>query len=305
MNCSYRIIDNVHIGVSIRKTADKSTMPFVNNPMKDIKIKSYNTGGFVISHPSMPKEAFLDFNQLPLTEITLERGIIKTELTFVEKLINSKVNGLQLIRTDTFDYLEMLDDRKFKDAKEKFKVSDIKPGDKIQSCMCKESNPMYYLGTFSIVTARQKYSYSSSTRYVDLVDKITKRDIFAFKQSNGKFKVIGYPLTHKLVVELYKLENDEDSNLFLNEDVNLSNIESLLDYDWISRYAGKSKNNAYYENLKNDIEIPEIFIRDDSYKNELGHFTIYVSKVNSNTLDLTARAIDYAKGRFNIDLLRR
>lgn len=310
MNCSYRIIDNVHIGVSVRKTADKSTVPFINKPMKDVIIKSYDNRGFMISHPSMPKEAFLDFDQLPLTEVTIEKGVIKTELTFVEKLINSKVNGLELIRTDTFDYLEMLGDRKEKDNREKFKVSDIKPGDKVQSCMCKESNPMYYIGTYSVVTAKQKYIYGGyynrqPSHYIDNINKVTRREIFAYKQPNGKFKLATYPLTHKLVIELYKLENDTDSNSFINENINLANIESLLDYNFISKYKNRQDSGEYYANKKNDVEIPNGFMRDDSYSSELSYSTIYISKVNTNVQDVTSKAINYAKERFNVDLLTK
>lgn len=37
MNCSYRILKNVQIGLSVRKTADKSTVPFDNEPFKCAK----------------------------------------------------------------------------------------------------------------------------------------------------------------------------------------------------------------------------------------------------------------------------
>jgi len=230
MNCSYRIIDKVHIGERVRKTSDKSTLPFDNKPMKDVKIESYDKMGFIISHPSMPKKAFLDFKQLPLTEVTIEKGFIKTEITFVESILrNNGVVGLQLIRTDTFDYLELLDDRKDKDEREKFTLSDIIVGDKVTSCICRDGNPMYYLGTFSTFFGKQKYNYHRSVaQYTTTIEKHSKRAWFAYVKEDGKINIVQYSLTHKNVIELYK--NDSDNVTFKDVQINLNNILDKLNF---------------------------------------------------------------------------
>lgn len=56
MNCSYRILKNVNIGLRVRKTADKSTVPFKNDPLTGIKIETWNNQGFELSHPDLPKK---------------------------------------------------------------------------------------------------------------------------------------------------------------------------------------------------------------------------------------------------------
>lgn len=228
MNCSYRIIDKVHIGVSIRKTADANTVPFKNVPLKNVRIKSYDTRGFIISHPDLPKDAFLTFDQLPLLEVVLEKGIIKTEITFVERLLNAKTNGLQLIRTDTFDYLEMLDDRKEKDVRKKLKISNLKIGDKTTSAICREGIPMWYLGTFATLRANQKYDYTTSS-YESFFKDTVQRAYFAYKDTDG-YRIKEYPLTHKVVVELYELQNDESSEKFHDMHKNLEFILGVTNF---------------------------------------------------------------------------
>ena len=296
MNCSFRIIDLVHIGQQVRKTSDKSTVPFDNKPMKDVKIESYNKMGFVISHPSMPKHAWLDFKQLPLCEVTIERGIIKTELTFVEKLHGTTNGGtaLQLIRTDTFDYLELLDDRKQKDEAEKFKLSDLKVGDCVSSCICREATPMYYLGTFDTVYAKSRYDYGSyrnnNYTYWHYIDRVTKRAFFAYKQSDGRFKIMGYPLTHKMVAEFYRKLTDcsLDSVRFNDELGNLLDIQNVCDYE-----MKNDKGPAYKDYMKVSY----------SEKDSLGYQLIYVDKLPKEKL--IEEAIKEADINYSIKLYKQ
>jgi hypothetical protein len=289
-NCSYRIIEKVHIGKRVRKTSDSSTVPFINKPMKDVKIESYTKDGFCISHPSMPRTAFLDFDQLPLKEVTIEKGIIKTELTFVEVLMRNHL-GLQLIRTDTFDYLELLDDKKEKDEAEKFKLPHFKIGDKMLSCICKEGNNMYYLGTFSTVFTKQRYAYryesGSHEGWFHILNKITSLAFFAFKDSSSnKFTIKSYSLTHKNVVELYDIPNDEDCKIFENEARNLEMIKSIQNYNYRSQKLHPiepivAKN--YYSGLESEI--------------------IYVGFLNKDKNAVLKEAVIEAK-KINIDLLK-
>lgn len=51
---------------------DKSTVPFDNIPMKDIEIIQCSSDGFRIKHPNFPKEVWVDFEQLPLTRLTIK-----------------------------------------------------------------------------------------------------------------------------------------------------------------------------------------------------------------------------------------
>jgi hypothetical protein len=60
MNCNYRILKDVHIGQRVRKTKDKTTVPFKNDPMTDVRIKDWSQLGFKLSHPDLPKEIWVD-----------------------------------------------------------------------------------------------------------------------------------------------------------------------------------------------------------------------------------------------------
>ena len=113
MNCNYRILKDVHIGLRVRKTKDKNTVPFKNDPMTGVKIISWSQLGFQLSHPDLPKDIWVDFHQLPLDKIQLEYGVIKNPITFVEQVM---VGGsMVLVRADTLDYMEMLHDKKEKE----------------------------------------------------------------------------------------------------------------------------------------------------------------------------------------------
>jgi hypothetical protein len=115
MNCSYRILKNVNIGQRVRKTADKTTVPFNNAPFSGAKITNYDKLGFRITHETLPKEIYLDFHQFPLTKLTIKNGVIQDEITFVEKLISGGgTTSMVLIQTNLLDYQELIHDKNLK-----------------------------------------------------------------------------------------------------------------------------------------------------------------------------------------------
>jgi len=218
MNCSYRILEEgIHIGLRVRKTKDKTTVPFDNKPMKDMKLENYDKLGFYLSHPSLPKRIWVDFDQLPLKTLNIERGVIKDELTFVEEVADFGV--MKLVRTETFDYLELLDDLNKKKESKRYKLATLSIGDTVVSCICRNSLKMIYLGTFNVHNYTKR-SYNSgggyysrhrsneeSKRYI-FPDNVLRRAFFMFPSEDGKsFAIKSYPTSNKYILELYKHED--------------------------------------------------------------------------------------------------
>jgi hypothetical protein len=212
MNCSYRILKDVHIGVRVRKTKDKTTVPYKNEPIENVYIERWNDQGFRLKHEAFPTKdntIWLDFGQLPLNQLNIEMGFIKNPIVFVEAIMGyGGTTSMVFLRADTFDYLELLEDHSYKVESEKLKPTQLKPGDQVISCICRESNVMIYLGRFRLATKTQKYqygrAYSYSGRYVDMVEEAPEHALFAYPQPNGKYNVVSYPLTNKHIVELYR-----------------------------------------------------------------------------------------------------
>jgi hypothetical protein len=246
MNCSYRILKNVNIGASVRKTSDKNTVPFNNEPMTGMKIESWNKQGFILSHPDLPevpyhqnkKEVWLDFEQLPLNQLNIEMGIIKNPLTFVESIVGRGGTSMVLIRADTFDYLELVDDKKAKDEATKYKPTDLKIGDQVISCLCREGNVMIYMGKFVPVKFKRPYGYSySNSERRAYIESAPERYYFAYPQPDGTYTIKDYPLTNKTVVELYmasdkgkKIEETRFNDYDTNYRMIMHNLFNKTDY---------------------------------------------------------------------------
>lgn len=250
MNCSYRILKDVHIGLRVRKTKDKTTVPFKNDPMTGVKIERWNDQGFQLSHPDLPKNIWVDFYQLPLDKIQLEYGIIKNPITFVEEIMQG--GSMVLVRADTLDYMEMLHDKKDKEEATTYSVRQLKPGDRVISAICKQGNVMVYLGTFNIATYSYKSSYSygwrSSTQYFYYINETPERAFFAYEDANGKYSIKSYPIQNKVVKENYLASDKGRGNRldpqFTDES---ANMQMILDLALTSKYRA---NYADPEKLK-------------------------------------------------------
>lgn len=186
MNCSYRILENVHIGLRVRKTKDKTTVPYKNEPITDVYIQSWNNQGFQLKHEAFPTKdntVWLDFGQLPLNQLNIEMGYIKNPIVFVEAIMSyGGTTSMVFLRADTFDYLELLEDKKNKEESRILKIKDLKIGDQVVSSLCREGNPMIYLGTFVSVDIRKRYNYGrySSGSYPYSIESTPKHAYFAY-----------------------------------------------------------------------------------------------------------------------------
>lgn len=242
MNCNYRILKDVHIGQRVRKTKDKTTVPFKNDPMTDVKIMKWDQLGFQLSHPDLPKNIWVDFHQLPLDTIQLEYGVIKNPITFVEQVM---VGGsMVLVRADTLDYMEMIHDKKEKEKAATYGVRALTPGDRVISAICKHGNVMVYLGTFNIATysysRNYSYNYRSDRKTFYYVNETPERAFFAYEDPDGTYNIKSYPIQNKIVKENY-LASDKDKGdkvdpQFIDES---KNLQMILDFALSRGYEAK------------------------------------------------------------------
>lgn len=242
MNCNYRILKDVHIGQRVRKTKDKTTVPFKNDPMTDVKIMKWDQLGFQLSHPDLPKNIWVDFHQLPLDTIQLEYGVIKNPITFVEQVM---VGGsMVLVRADTLDYMEMIHDKKEKENAATYGVRALTPGDRVISAICKHGNVMVYLGTFNIATysysRNYSYNYRSDRKTFYYVNETPERAFFAYEDPDGTYNIKSYPIQNKIVKENY-LASDKDKGdkvdpQFIDES---KNLQMILDFALSRGYEAK------------------------------------------------------------------
>jgi len=233
MNCSYRILKDVHIGTRVRKTKDKTTVPFKNDPMTGVKIMAWNQLGFQLSHPDLPKNIWVDFHQLPLDSLQLEYGVIKNPITFVEEVM---VGGsMFLVRADTLDYMEMLHDKNEKEKSITYGVRQLTPGDRVISAICKHGNVMVYLGTFNVATysysRRYSYGYRSDGKTFYYVNETPERAFFAYEDPDGTYNIKSYPIQNKIVKENYLASDRDKGNKvdpqFTDESTNLQMVLDL------------------------------------------------------------------------------
>jgi hypothetical protein len=181
-SCSIKLLEKAYIGERVRMSSDSSTVPFKNTPMKGVKIIGYSTLGFRLSHPNLPKEVWVDFHQLPLTQLNILNGEIQNEITFVENIINHK---MELIKTDMLDYIELLDIRFREQFKKILTLSDIALGDTITSALCENGEPMIYLGSWYTkgIIKEKWYSYGNRIPKYYLSNVSPLRAFFLVKTS--------------------------------------------------------------------------------------------------------------------------
>jgi hypothetical protein len=268
MNCSYRILKDVHIGLRVRKTKDKKTVPFKNDPMTGVKIESWSDQGFQLSHPDLPKKIWVDFYQLPLDKIQLEYGVIKNPITFVEEIMEG--GTMVLVRADTLDYMEMIKDKEEKEEAKTYGVKQLVPGDRVISAVCKHGNVMVYLGTFNIATmsSLRDYGYgytSRETKIYSYINSTPERAYFAYEKENGGYSIQSYPVQNKIVKENYLASDkgrgnrldpaftDENKNMQMILDINLATDRSY----WV-KYKDEAKlietKRAYKDIVLNDYD---------------------------------------------------
>jgi len=232
---------NVNIGLRVRKTADKSTVKFDNEPFTGAKLLQYDRQGFKIGHESLPKDIWVDFEQLPLTKLKIDNGIIQDEITFVERLMGGGgTTSMFLMPTHWLDYQELLHDKQLKDSEVKYTISQLNEGDNVISALCREGNVMTYLGKFFVVYTKdyQRWGYHDRRKF-PYISNAPERAFFAIRKDNGKIKIVNYPITNKKITELYKAE---DRGLEAC-DVEFTSMSVNLD---MIRYVNHNRKNAKY-----------------------------------------------------------
>lgn len=307
-SCNYKLLKNTHIGAGIRMTKDKDTIPFANEPMTGMKIEKYNKLGFRISHPNMGKDIWVEFKQLPLTQLTIVNGVIQDEITFVENIV---AHQMELIKTDNPEYQELLKVKEQEKFEEFVTLSNVKPGEVVISALCKEGIAMTYLGTWYTKNAiRFTNSYylrnndhngiylskTSPQRAFFIVDsedltpyetEIVRSmqrgdetwEIFRELRKNkenelrglghkNRYKIIAYPISSKRIQKLIK--TDVFNERFIDLDFNKKLILS----------TSSKTDGSYYGNRKDQAQLVEL--KDNFDKPEYSDFLIV-----NNTYDLS------------------
>ena len=210
MNCKYRILKKAHIGLRVRITPEKGkTVPFDNIPMTGMKIEKWCKDGFYLSHSTLPKSIWVDFHQMPLDNIIINHGIIESPITFVEEVHTG--GSMILMRADTFDYLEMLQDVKDLEINNTYSISKLEIGERVISTTCKDSRKMIYLGTFYCLELFHTdsftvplYQYGRKRELIKknyYLDNIYQRAIFLYEDDNT---LHSFSLTNKTIKSFYK-----------------------------------------------------------------------------------------------------
>jgi len=258
--CSYRINEDVYIGLRVRKSPGKGVLPFKNIPFKDSVISSFQQNGIYLSHKSFPKDAWIDFRQIPLLKLTIENGIIKDELTFVESIVGGSTTDMYLTKTDTDEYRQYVKDKEEKDNREILKPKDLKPGWIVSSAMCPDSSEMIFLGNFYQYFLAYGYlqdgRYNSSEGRMKLENVIyynkkgLERLVFLSPNGDGTFKVSIYPKNNKVVKEMYYLggqderyTNLESNRKFISEYFTTSEYDNMPDFFVFYNFFKKSSDN--------------------------------------------------------------
>ena len=212
--CSIKFLPEAHVGVGMRMTKDKNTLPFDNKPMTHLVIEEYTKMGFYISHPTLPKKVWVDFDQLPLTRLAIKNGVIEDEITFVENIVNHR---MQLIRTLDTEYIDLIYAEKELEKKvnEIIPISEAIPGHIYIGAQCEEGTPMIFLGVWHTKQVlrnegnRHYYGYSRN-----------RRDKFQLAKNSPKrafFAVHSTDLTEEEEKEAKILSNYDDYNGDYNE----------------------------------------------------------------------------------------
>jgi len=250
-NCTFKLLDKVHIGVRVRMTSDKNTLPFNNEPLSNVKIVDYNQMGFKISHEKLPKIIWVDFKQLPLTNLTIINGVIQDEITFVENILSHE---MEFIKTDTLDYIELVHIKKNEKADQFSSITSIKPGELVKSALCNGGKDMIFLGIFYTKKIERTKLYERNSYY---------------KYSYNYFLSRNSPQRAVFLVKNNSISLKEDFSLALNHDF----------FEYSDRYDEKYKN-QFREKEKTYDKYIDNFVKESS----LDRFNIVEFPVTSKQI---------------------
>ena len=213
MSCGFRINEKAFIGVTIRKTGGKDTVPYKNVPFSNSEIVGYTSDSFQLKHKQFPRNNVirLDFKQIPLMNLTIVDGVIEDEMVFVEMLVGSQSSGsmMELVKTDSDEYREFAADLAAKNSKEILKLKDLKPGDIVISALCEAGVEIIYLGKMAIYEVIHGSKGRSWEPRDDRGPRIlinTKKTItpyFAIKRPDGLYDTKTWPISNKAMKEFF------------------------------------------------------------------------------------------------------
>jgi len=236
--CSIKLLKNAHIGAGVRMSSGRDTVPFENIPMKGLLIEDYNKLGFKISHENLPKTIWVNFDQLPLTRLKIENGVIQDEITFVENIVRHE---MQLIRTLDTEYMDLIYTEKALAEKEKggdiISISQAKAGHVYIGAQCKENIPMIYLGTWYTkgIYRNRNYNYGWGSR--------SQPDTFHLEKQS--------PERAFFLVDTDILSPAEEKRL---DAIKQEDVEREKDEDWQAYYKRRDVvQNAYWK-AHNDLQ---------------------------------------------------
>ena len=313
-SCSIKLLEKAYIGEGVRMTSDKNTVPFKNIPMRGVKIIGYSTLGFRLSHPNLPKEVWVDFHQLPLTQLNILNGEIQNEITFVENIINHK---MELIKTDMLDYIELLDIKSREVFKKILTLSDIIPGDIITSALCENSEPMIYLGSWYTkeIINKNRYSYRNDiTKYylsnssplraffliktIEILPTKKQREIAMQYSGFDKFdyndrwgnKKKEYEEAEKLFDEKIKeLNKNKESYHIINFPTTSKKILNIIPTnEHLKEFENKNFNKDFiFNNINNNASYDHLYITPEKYKEiYIDNFPIAFESYHSSCPDV-------------------
>lgn len=279
--CSIKFLHQVHIGKGIRMTKDKNTVPFDNKPMKGLRIEKYTQLGFQISHESLPKAIWVDFDQLPLTRLIIKNGVIEDEITFVENIVNHK---MQLIRVLDTEYIDLIYSAKELEKIEDKMISVLKavPGNIYKGARCKDGTEMIFLGNYYTKSLLQSnnYNYRNWTReYIYTYDPTSPRKAF--------FAVPDHQLSN---IEIYNLEIQYNCNYQDSPEMNYKRHENE-DY----KKEFNKRRDLCYKAQKELLNQTPIRYKIIDYP--------VTSKVIEKLIDVNKVDDNFVNPKFNLDLL--
>jgi len=277
MDCSLKINEKVHIGRSVRKTSGDNTIPYHNLPITNAKITKFDNQGFILSHPNFGRDVWLEFDQLPLMDIRIENGVILDEIVFVEHLFRAGGTQMCLQKTDTDEYRGLVEDKEFLDkTKELVKLKDLKPGQIVTPGTCKEGANFTFLGVFNIRSIDFKYAWRHK-KYEYYINNNLKRALFMFDNGTGTLKVSDYPVSHKMIKELFDTGQVDKNYSSLNDNLNLLQV------------LGENNKNDNYG--KFDISYSSILKTRSDKNNYVGRVRVEIKKITDEQIMETVKEL--------------